>query len=234
MYAREIEGQTLTFGVSGKLIMNALVMYDHQTESLWSQFLGQAVKGEFIGTKLAFIPAFITKWSTWVGLHPDTAVLDKGPRFARDPYISYYRSGAAGVLGETLKDGRLPTKEFVIGLENDDEAVAYPYRLLDETPVINDTFQGVPIVVALDPESGTGVVFRREVGETLLTFEVADVQDEGPFVMVDRETDSKWIALTGEAVQGAFVGTTLERFRSYQSFWFSWKDYYPHTRVYGQ
>ena len=40
MYAREIEGRELTFGVSGKLIMNALVLYDRQTDSLWSQFLG--------------------------------------------------------------------------------------------------------------------------------------------------------------------------------------------------
>jgi hypothetical protein len=34
VFAREIQGQVLTFGVSGKLIMNAVVMYDHQTDSL--------------------------------------------------------------------------------------------------------------------------------------------------------------------------------------------------------
>ena len=67
MYAREIETQTLTFGVSGKLIMNALVMYDHETGSLWSQFLGQAVRGQLAGTKLEFIPALMTDWATWVG-----------------------------------------------------------------------------------------------------------------------------------------------------------------------
>ena len=43
MYARDIAGQELNFGVSGKLIMNALVMFDRQTETLWSQFLGEAV-----------------------------------------------------------------------------------------------------------------------------------------------------------------------------------------------
>ena len=30
MYAREVSGTTLTFGVSGKLIMNGLVMYDDE------------------------------------------------------------------------------------------------------------------------------------------------------------------------------------------------------------
>ena len=43
VYAREIEGVEHTFGVSGKLIINALVMYDHQTNTLWSQFLIQGV-----------------------------------------------------------------------------------------------------------------------------------------------------------------------------------------------
>ena len=43
MYGREINGRVHTFGVSGKLIMNALVMYDHQTDTLWSQFLSRGV-----------------------------------------------------------------------------------------------------------------------------------------------------------------------------------------------
>ncbi len=44
MYAREVDGYPtpLTFGVSGKLIMNVLVMYNRQTQSLWNQILGQA------------------------------------------------------------------------------------------------------------------------------------------------------------------------------------------------
>jgi hypothetical protein len=41
--------------VSGKLIMNALVMYDHQTNTLWSQFLIQGVKGPLVnGTWRSF------------------------------------------------------------------------------------------------------------------------------------------------------------------------------------
>ncbi|HIK89771.1 MAG TPA: DUF3179 domain-containing protein [Dehalococcoidia bacterium] len=51
-YSREINGEVHEFGVSGKLIMNALVMYDRETESLWSQFLSQSVRGELMGTKL--------------------------------------------------------------------------------------------------------------------------------------------------------------------------------------
>ena len=78
MYAREIGGAEHTFGVSGKLIMNALVMYDHQTGTLWSQFLGQGVKDPQIGVMLESVPVTHTRWSAWRETHPDTLVLDKG------------------------------------------------------------------------------------------------------------------------------------------------------------
>mgnify|MGYP003725773053 CR=1 FL=1 len=90
MYAREINGKEHTFGVSGKLIMNALVMYDHQTRTLWSQFLGRGVQGPLAGTDLDFFPVLHTQWALWREAHPDTLVLDKGGRFQFDSYTSYY------------------------------------------------------------------------------------------------------------------------------------------------
>ena len=48
MYARptDDEGRPLTFGVSGKLWRDALVMFDRQTGSLWSQISGDAIRAE--------------------------------------------------------------------------------------------------------------------------------------------------------------------------------------------
>ena len=34
-----------TFGVSGRLLRNVLIMYDHQTNSEWSQLRGIALTG---------------------------------------------------------------------------------------------------------------------------------------------------------------------------------------------
>jgi len=42
VYARTVGSRTLTFGVSGMLYRDALVMYDRETESLWSQVHGLA------------------------------------------------------------------------------------------------------------------------------------------------------------------------------------------------
>ena len=106
MYAREVAGRELTFGVSGKLIMNALVMYDRQTETLWSQFLGQAVEGELAGETLGVVSSQLTVWSAWRDEHPDTLVLDtRGGVF--DQYSNYYTSPNSGVIGQSNYDERL-------------------------------------------------------------------------------------------------------------------------------
>ena len=115
MYAREIEGEVHTFGVSGKLIMNALVMYDHQTRTLWSQILGEGAHGPLKGTKLEFVPVVQTKWSLWLEAHPQHAGAVQG---SSDRYDSYYRQGAKGVIGESQKDGRVQGKALVLGIES--------------------------------------------------------------------------------------------------------------------
>jgi hypothetical protein len=166
--ARELpdgEGGTreLTFGVSGKLIMNALVMYDRETGTLWSQFLGQAVDGPLAGTALQPFGVTLTTWATWREAYPQTILLDQ--RGARgDPYRSYYGSDRAGILGEENADDRLQRKEFVLGLQRDDGfAKAYPFRHLSGTPVLNDEAPGLSLVVAFDAERGVGQIFDRTV-----------------------------------------------------------------------
>ena len=68
--------------MSGKLVMNALVMYDYQTDSLWSHFTGDAIKGDYLGTRLELVPSTHTTWGRWKELHPDTLALD--PRATAD------------------------------------------------------------------------------------------------------------------------------------------------------
>ena len=89
----------MTFGVSGKLIMNSLVMYDRETESLWSQFLGEAVEGPLSGSSLELLPAQLTSWSAWREQHPNTLYLKTGG-IPFDPYLDYYYSHRSGVIGK--------------------------------------------------------------------------------------------------------------------------------------
>jgi hypothetical protein len=230
VYAREIGGQEFTFGVSGKLIRNVLVMYDRQTESLWSQLLGEAVEGEMIGTKLEFLPAWQTTWRQWKELHPNTQALKKGVfGGSRDPYEGYYQSGSAGIIGETFSDDRLFTKEFVIGVELEEATIAYPFRVMADERVVNDNVDGQDILVTFDDQNATGVVFDRNLDGRPLNF---SHQGDDPFTLKDAETGSTWDALRGVATAGPLAGQSLERIKSTAIFWFGWKDFHPQTEVY--
>lgn len=228
MYSRIIDGKEYTFGVSGKLIMNVLVMYDRQTGSLWSQLLGEAVYGPLSGSKLEFLPAWQTTWADWKKRHPDTLALVKGYRGSIDPYAGYYASNDPGVIGETISDDRLYVKEFVIGVEHENEPVAYPFSVLNDQPVVNDVIGDLPILVVFNADTGDGVVFEREVDGQVLDFKL--VSD---FTLRDAQTSSTWDGRTGEATAGPLASQQLQRVKSTRSFWFGWKDFYPETRIYG-
>ena len=227
VFAREIQGRELTFGVSGKLIMNAVVMYDRQTSSLWSQFLAEAVDGPMAGAQMELIPAQLTSWEAWTTEHPDTLLLDRGGLRRTDSYSFYYRNRDAGILGESNKDRRLPVKELVVGLDHGQERIAYAFRDLSKEIVVNDTYEADPIVVTFDPESEGSAVFDRRVNGRTLTFE----SDDG-VRMRDRETGTAWSASQGLALDGELAGAQLEALPSFVSFWFAWSDFYPSTQVY--
>ena len=230
MYSREINGEEYTFGVSGKLIRNVLVMYDRQTGSLWSQLLGESVEGDLIGTKLDFVPSWMTTWEEWKAMHPETVALDKGFRVGkRDSYDGYYASPSAGVIGETLSDDRLYTKEFVVGVEVGEMAVAYPFSALNDEPVINDTIDNTDLLVVFSPTAAAGAVYKRQVDGQTLTFQATN----DPLTLTDAETGSTWDAFKGTATDGSLAGTELERIKSTTVFWFGWKDFHPDTVLYG-
>ena len=230
MYDREINGEEFSFGVSGKLIRNVLVMYDRETESYWSQLLGEAVEGPMIGTKLNFVPSWMMTWEQWKEQHPDTIALNKnGRRGSRDSYDTYYRSQAPGVIGETNFDDRLATKEFVTGVELDDAVIAYPFVELNEEPYLNHSVGDEDILVVFDPDAAVTIVFDRKVDGQTLTF----TPTGDHLRMTDDETGTLWNAFSGEALEGELAGQQLNRLKSTTSFWFGWKDIHPDTLVYG-
>ena len=201
VYARETDDKVLTFGVSGKLILNAMVMYDRQTDSLWSQFLGEAVEGPLAGTKLEFVSSQLTTWSAWKGEYPDTLVLDtQGP--VSDHYAPYYTDGRSGVLGQSYFDGRLPSKDLVVGISGRTSQKAYPHRRLAETPVLNDKFEGLDILVTFDAETRSTSVFYGHLDGMDLAFSQSSSLGE----MTDAETGSVWHKLSGIATGGPLAG----------------------------
>jgi hypothetical protein len=237
VYDRRIKGKELTFGVSGKLHANSLIMYDHQTESLWSHLAGAAVTGTMKGEKLKPLQSMFTRWDTWSKLHFTSKVLSSGREsfFAstKDSYESYYRSTDTGIIPTRVSDKRIYPKEYVLGLVLNEKAKAYPYSVLSRQLIVNDTFQGTPLLVIFDSESATGAIFKRQIeGKTLSFKQLRQGPEERTLSLTDEITGSRWQGLTGTAVQGSLKGKKLEPIPMTPSFWFGWVDHYPNTELY--
>jgi len=85
-----VNGHRYVFGVSGLLYHENLLLFDQETESLWSQLRGQAVAGPLAGADLRLLPASVATWQSWKAEHPQTLVLSfqTGYKrdYGRDPY----------------------------------------------------------------------------------------------------------------------------------------------------
>ena len=237
MYARpEFEGELLIFGVSGKLLDNALIMYDRQSQSFWSQMLGEAIDGPLQGSKLEFLPSTLTTWGAWRAAHPETVALKTQEGGVRDHYDSYYTSDRAGVAPEGRQDERLPGKEMIAGLFMDEVSKAYPWTELRSAGLTADTIEDTPLMIVFDDASSTALAYERRLPDGReLNFVLEEASADSPAgqVMIDDLTQSRWSIWNGGAFEGELAGTSLSRLPLVNAFWFGWKDYYPDTAIYG-
>lgn len=167
VFERDVGGRTLSFGVSGRLYQSNVLIYDHQSESLWSQLGGAAIAGPSADTLLRPIGSLETTWKAWRTAHPDTLVLSPETGFkrdyARDPYAEYHRASHA--MFETHHaDARLPVKAKVFGVRVDRESVAYPLERLAHSGTVEDHVGGVPIRTEYDPATRAAGAVRTDSG----------------------------------------------------------------------
>ena len=154
MHSRTVNGRQLTFGVSGRLYKSNVLIYDHQTESLWSQLMEKAVSGPLVGSDLRVVPSHRTSWRNWKGRHPGTMVLSTDTGYARnydiDPYEGYSRVGTLIFpVGDVRRD--LAAKTTVLGVNINGKAQAYPLADLKPRPgIIQDQIGGTRIQIEID------------------------------------------------------------------------------------
>ncbi|CCQ89971.1 conserved hypothetical protein [Nitrospina gracilis 3/211] len=162
VFSREVNGRAMTFGVSGLLYQSDVLLYDRQTESLWSQIKQEAVAGSLTATRLNLLPSTHTTWSHWKEKHPDTLVLstDTGYNrdYSRDPYEAYYESRQL-MFGVSKVSARYHPKEQVIGIVIDGQAKAWPFSELEKARLpVKDEVGGQTIRVRFDAETNTAVI----------------------------------------------------------------------------
>jgi hypothetical protein len=244
-FRRTVNGQVLDFGTTGRLRFSNLIMYDRQTETWWQQATGDAIVGELLGTQLEYYPATIVSWESFKTKYADGDVLSRDTGYDRDygrnPYFGYDDINSVPFLYRgTPTPNILTATERVLTIDLNGEAVAYPYDLLQEVHVVNDTVGSEDVVVfwqagvasALDTSEvatgrdvGTGAAFSRSIEGQILSFTY-----DGEMIK-DEETNSTW-SIFGEAIDGDLKGTQLAPTVSINHFWFSWAAFKPETRIY--
>lgn len=125
---------------------------------------------------------------------------------------------------------------------SEDDVKAYSIKDLTRHEVVNDVFNGKPIMAAYCVLADLGAIYDRNYGGNDLTFALSgytyydeDVWDgvDG-FVFWDRETESLWWPLIGKAVSGPLKGVELQVMD--EMYWkeVKWKEIkssYQHAQV---
>ncbi len=161
-----VENRKLTFGVSGLLYQSDMVMYDHQSESLWSQISMEAIAGPLTGANLTPIFLEHTTWEEWKRDHPTTLVLSTKSGvdrdYDRDPYLGYSQRPDL-MFPVAQSDSRLPAKAWVLGLTIGKTSKAYPFSELKKVKnPIHDQLNGQSVVIRFNPEAQSASVFDAD------------------------------------------------------------------------
>lgn len=148
-FLARLKGERKTFGVSGLLYNSDVLLYDRETESLWSQIHHQAISGDASGTSLSLLPLQQTTWQDWQSQHPNTLVLSTNTGHTRSyedsPYQNYEATQNLAFPVQS-QDQRFPNKSLVIGLEINGQYKAYHFSALKKlkTP-LKDRFQNIEL-----------------------------------------------------------------------------------------
>ena len=249
LYNRRLEGKEFEFGTSGLLRNSDLVMYDRSTESLWQQLTGEAIVGDLAGKRLDIIPSSIASFGDFSNQYPKGEVLSRETgyqrRYGENPYTGYESIDQNPFLFKGELDHRLKPMERVVAVslitaEGKSIDVAYPFRLLSQKGVINDSVEGIDLVVFYTPgtssalssssiSEGTdvgasGVYSPQQKGEKLIFVKKGDN-------IQDIQSGSRW-NIFGLAIEGSLEGVKLTPIPHGDFFWFAWAAFKPDTIIY--
>jgi hypothetical protein len=230
-YDSRVGGTLRTFGTSGLLYQSNKLMFDEETNSLWSSLDGTPVIGPLVGAdlRLTILPVVTTTWGEWRRAHPATTVLSLDTGFTRDysegaAYRQYFATDAL-MFRVSRSDARLRNKAEVVALRlaggsvANARPVAISADFLRQHPVYHvDVAE--PRLVVITTTAGANRVYQS--GARRFT----SITDDG-FVM--DSSGRSWTA-TEEGLQATFDRSLqLPRVPAHRAFWFGWYAQHPDT-----
>jgi Protein of unknown function (DUF3179) len=194
VFSRRVDEKVLTFYVSGVLVESNMLIKDTETRSGWVQLLGRAVDGPLKGKELERLPSTWTDWKTWRAEHPRTTAI----RLVRG---TKKYSPATNAAADSRRQAFIDALQW--GLAVKGKARSWPFSGLAKERVVNDSFDGKPLLVLFDPEKPSPTGFDRRLDDKELTFRRRGED------LVDESTGSTWDPSTGRAIRGPLEGRRL-------------------------
>jgi len=193
----------VVFGNHGALWGNAMTWFDHDTGTIWSQPIGEAIVGPLKGTTLELLPSTLTEWGEWRRLHPDTKALN----------------APGNPTGFSLQ-------QMSIVVELGEDSAAYPVVLL--TTVVNDTVSGAPVAVVVEPGEGESwTVFSRTLDDgTIVELEFTESGD-----LIDTISGTTFHVSRGTGIAGPLAHQSLDQLPGFTSFAKDYETFYPKGRL---
>jgi len=217
------------------------VMYDRLTQTLWSQLRGEPILGELVGSgiKLEYFPVALTTWGEWLAEYPDTKVQSRETGYyparsyerednPRSIYFAY-REDPETMFPIWNRDESLSPKQLVLGVVAKGGYKAYSIDALRQDRIVNDSVDGVDLVVVGSSLSADALAFRSEGRQFTLP---EDAPDSLPDMLID-EDGAVWHVERDRLWKDDDPAQTLPLNPANVSFWFGWYITHPDTLLYG-
>jgi len=143
----------------------------------------------------------------------------------------------------TGADKWLKPLEPVVLFEQSGDARAYPMQILIWHEIVNDVVGGTPATVTFCPLCNTSITYDRRFEGKIYDFGTTGKLYRSALVMYDRQTETWWWQVSGEAIVGDLTGKRLTVLPSQIISWDTFRRAYPvgkalsrdtgHTRSYG-
>jgi hypothetical protein len=217
-YQPMVNGKKDDFRLVGMDQFNAM-FEDASTGSWWRQVNGEAVAGPLKGSVLPEIYSEQMTLESWLGLHPESMILQPDSAFA-DAYERMKPFDKGRSQSALTKRDSLSWKEksWVVGVQIGMSARAYDWNEMVKQKIVNDTLNNVPIAIVVEPDSASFHVFERDSLEF-----ISNVTG-----LKDKQTSSRW-SWNGKGISGSLEGQQMKRIQAYQEFWHSWQTFHPQT-----
>jgi hypothetical protein len=228
-----MDGRRLTFHLAGINNQNFL-MRDEETGSYWQQISGRAISGPLKGRQLTLVLSDELTFATWKAEEPQGTVLKSVAKYASEYEAKDWdvgmRSRAAVIQ---FPEHGMQSRDLVLGIQTAGASRAFLYDR-----VVKSYLGAEPVLVVVGPDGQSVRAFRDRIPGVdgvpdfyRMTANIPGVLLPGS-LMIDAATGSEW-NFQGCAISGKAKGACLERIPMLKDYWFDWRNYNPHTTIWG-